>query len=78
MVDRPWAFHGRVDPRLDHLEDEEVVLRGHPRVDYLSLTTQPRTGGSKSSMVCQDMVMTFGRPFFEVVIITTGPGSNKL
>ena len=45
------------------------MLRTHSRVAFRvpkewfrSLTTQPTSGGSNSIMVCQDMVMTFGRP----------------
>ena len=47
------------------------------KVWFRSLTTQPTIGGSKSIIVCQDMVMTFARPFRAVVSMTTGPGSRR-
>ena len=41
------------------------------------LTTQPTMGGSKSIIVCHDMVMTLAFPFRAVVSSTTGPGSSR-
>lgn len=39
------------------------------------LTTHPISGGSNSSMECQDMAMTFDCPEAAVVNRTAGPGS---
>ena len=48
-----------------------------PKVWLRLLMTQPNMGGSKSSIVCQDMGITFARPFRAVETSTTGPGSNR-
>ena len=32
MMDRPWRLPQGVDPCLEYLEDEEVVLRHHARI----------------------------------------------
>ena len=64
-------LHGRdVDRAL-------LVAFRMPKVWLRLLMTQPKIGGSKSSIVCQDMVMTFARPFRAVETSTTGPGSNR-
>jgi hypothetical protein len=39
--------------------------------------TQARIGGSKSIIMCHDIVMMFGRLPLAVVTITTGPGSIR-
>jgi hypothetical protein len=41
------------------------------------LTTQATCGGSNSTIMCQDMVMTLARPLRTVVSNTTGPGSSN-
>ena len=48
-----------------------------PKVKFWSLITQPTIGGSKSIIMCHDMVMMLARPFRAVVTITTGPGSRR-
>src|SRR3989338_5447839 len=45
---------------------------------FRSLITQPTSGGSKSIMVCQDMVMILARPFQAELTMTTGPDSSKV
>ena len=39
------------------------------------LTMQAICGGVNSTIMCQDMVMTFGTPRWLVASSTTGPGS---
>lgn len=41
------------------------------------LTTQAISGGSNSSIMCHDMVMTLARPLRAVVSSVTGPGSSN-
>src|SRR3989337_4591459 len=36
MMDRPWRLPQRVDPCLEYLEDEEIVLRHHARIHDLA------------------------------------------
>src|ERR1035437_3446455 len=38
---------------------------------------QATSGGSNSTIICQDIVMTLARPLREVVSRTTGPGSSR-
>jgi hypothetical protein len=41
------------------------------------LTTQATSGGSNSTIMSQDIVMTLARPLRAVVSKTTGPGSSN-
>src|SRR3989338_1477781 len=45
---------------------------------FRSLITQPTSGGSKSIIVCQDMVMILALPFHAELTITTGPDSSRV
>jgi hypothetical protein len=48
------------------------------KLKSLLLTTQAIKGGSKSTIMCHDIVMTLGLPPFAVVSNVTGPGSTSL
>ena len=54
-----------------------IVFRRMSKVALRLLTMQPTSGGSNSIIVCQDIVMTFARPWRAVVRSTTGPGSSR-
>ena len=47
------------------------------KLKSFSLTTQPTSGGSNSSIVCQDIVITLATPLCDVVSSTTGPVSSS-
>ena len=51
------------------------VARKAAKLKSASLTMQTMSGGSKSTIMCHDIVMTLARPLSAVVSRTTGPGS---
>jgi hypothetical protein len=54
-----------------------LVARKAAQLQSAGLTTQAISGGSNSTIMCQDIVMTLARPLRAVVNNTTGPGSNN-
>jgi hypothetical protein len=53
------------------------VARKAAKLKFASLTTQATSGGSNSTIMCHDIVMTLARPLRAVVSSTTGPGSSS-
>jgi hypothetical protein len=54
-----------------------LVARNAAKLKSAPLTTQATNGGSNSTIMCQDIVMTLARPLWAVVSKTTGPGSSS-
>ena len=53
------------------------VARKAAKLWFLLLTTQATSGGSNSTIMCHDSVMTLARALRAVVSRTTGPGSSN-
>src|ERR1017187_9189331 len=53
------------------------VARSAAKLKLALLTTQAISGGSNSTIMCQDIAMTLARPLWAVVSKTTGPGSSN-
>jgi len=53
------------------------VARSAAKLWLALLTMQATSGGSNSTIMCQDMVMTLATPLRAVVSSTTGPGSSS-
>ena len=63
-----------------HGRDGDYVFLGRPQGGTAAVGRTDNaaiSGGSNSTIMCQDIVMTLARPLRAVVNNTTGPGSNN-
>src|SRR5271157_3656364 len=73
----PQATTFLANSTVGMLMTQSLVFFSMSKLWFRLLMTQARTGGSKSIIMCHDMVIILARPPLAVVTITTGPGSIK-